>query len=130
MKNTLALFITILSFSAFAQSSGSHWKALYVWQGYEMANVSAKKSDILISIADKKLSGTVGCNNFHGNLDYLKGDKIKPIKVVNAKDKCPETPDKLDSAVLEALKVSTKLVINQDRAKFYHGEKLLLELKR
>lgn len=130
MKKTFLILALFVSVASFAQTSGSRWKVQYVWEGYQMTNVSAKKSELLISIADKKFSGKIGCNTIQGNFDYLKGDKIKPIKLTNTKENCPEKPDKLDTAVLEALKVTSKVVINQDKAKFYHGEKLVLELNR
>jgi hypothetical protein len=63
-------------------------------------------------------------------LEYLKGDKIKPIKIFDKKDDCEDKPDKLVNAIFDALKISNKLVINQGLAKFYQGEKLVLELKR
>ena len=95
-----------------------------------MANVLSKKAEILISIEKKKISGSIGCNTFQGNLEYIKGDKIKPIKIFDKKDDCENKPDKLVTAIFDALKKSNKLVINQDLAKFYQGEKLILELKR
>lgn len=130
MKKSFLISACMFSLTAFGQGAVSRWKVQYVWEGFQMTNVSAKKAELLISIADKKLSGKIGCNTIQGNFDYLKGDKIKPIKLVNTKENCPEKPDKLDNAVLDALKVSSKVTINQDKAKFYHGEKLVLELNR
>ena len=130
MKNILSIFLITFSIAAFGQKSGSTWKVQYVWEGYQMANVKSKKSELLISIEEKKISGSIGCNTFQGNLEYLKGDKIKPIKIFDKKDDCEDKPDKLVNAIFDALKKSTKLVISQDLAKFYQGEKLVLELKR
>ena len=118
-----------LSMHAFGQT-GSQWKVQYAWQGFKMENVSSKKATIVIAIAENKISGISGCNKFEGNLQYLKGDKIKPIKLVNTKDKCPKDPDPVDQAIMKALSTSDKLIINLDKAKFYHGEKLVLELNR
>ena len=129
MKKILFAFGLILSFQSFAQS-GSHWKLLYVWDGASAVSISAKNSDMLLSIAEKTLSGKIGCNTYHGKLEYLKGNNIKPIKVVNTKENCPTKPDRLDNAVILALNVSNKLVIDKDRAKFYQGDKLVLEMKR
>ena len=130
MKNLFLILFITLSISAFAQKSGSTWEIQYVWEGYQMVNVLSKKTELYISIEEKKIAGSIGCNTFQGNLEYTKGEKIKPIKIFDKKDDCEEKPDKLVSAIFNALKVSTKLVISQDLAKFYQSEKLVLELKR
>lgn len=130
MKHLFSTLLIALSLTAFGQKKGSTWKVQYVWEGYQMVNVLSKKSELLISIEEKKISGTIGCNTFQGNLEYIKGEKIKPIKIFDKKDDCEDKPDKLVNAIFDALKVSTKLVINQGLAKFYQGEKLVLELKR
>lgn len=130
MKTFFSIFILTISLSAFGQDKGSTWKVQYVWEGYEMVNVKAKKTNVVISIPNKNISGTIHCVTFEGNLEYTKGDKIKPIKLFEKKDDCEDKPDKLVNAILSAFKISTKLVISQDLAKFYQGEKLVLELKR
>ena len=130
MKNIFSVLLITLTINAFGQKSGSTWKVQYVWEGYQMVNVKSKKSELVISIEEKKISGSIGCNTFQGNLEYIKGDKIKPIKIFDKKDDCEDKPDKLVNAIFDALKKSSKLVINQDLAKFYQGEKLVLELKR
>jgi heat shock protein HslJ len=130
MKNVAFIFVIMMSLSASAQKTGSTWKLLYVREAGSMVNISSKKAGLLLSIPDNTLSGSIGCNTFTGNLNYLKGDKIKPIKLVNTTANCPPKPDKLDNAVLEALKSADKLVLNQDKAKFYKGETLVLEMNR
>ena len=129
MKILATVFTIFLSLSSFAQS-GSHWKLQYVLEGAQMVNVKNKQSDFLIAIADKKISGSIGCNSFSGKLEYAKGNQIKPIKAIKSKAKCPQEMDRLDYAVFEAINHSDKLVIDRDLAKFYNGPKLLLELKR
>lgn len=130
MRNILSIFAVLISLSASAQTAGSKWKLLYVYHLDGMVNISSKKAEMLISIPEQKLSGKVGCNSFTGTLDYTKGDAIKPIKAVNTKNNCPATPDPLDAAVLKALDQANKLSIQQSRAKFYQGDKLILELSR
>jgi heat shock protein HslJ len=130
MRNIFSTILFALSITAFGQKSGSTWKIQYVWEGTQMVNVLSKKTELLISIEEKKISGSIGCNTFQGNLEYIKGEKIKPIKIFDKKDDCEDKPDKLVKAIFDALKTSSKLVINQDLAKFYQGEKLILELKR
>jgi len=130
MKKILFAFALLISLSTFAQTTGSKWKLLYVYHLDGMVNISSKKSEMLISIPEQKLSGTIGCNSYQGTLDYTKGDLIKPIKAVNTKNNCPAKPDPLDAAVLKALDLANKLTIMQNRAKFYQGDKLVLELSR
>ena len=122
------VFFMVLGFNAFAQTG--KWKLIYVFDGLSMANISAKRYELAISVADKEIAGVVGCNNFKGNFEYSKGDHIKPIKLANTKDKCPEKEDRLDKAVLDAMKGADRVVINLDNAKFYKGTNLLMELKR
>ena len=130
MKRVLFIFSMFFGIQAFAQTSGSHWKVVYVWDGLSMVNIKTKKTEVVLSLPEKKLSGNAGCNSFHGTLDYTKGDNIKPIKLVNKKENCPATPDRLDNAVVTSLNLANKLVINQNKAKFYQGDKLVLELDR
>lgn len=130
MKRTFTILALFVGVHAFSQTTGSKWKLLYVYHLDGMVNISSKKSEMLISIPEQKLSGTIGCNSYSGTLDYTKGDAIKPIKAVNTKNNCPAKPDPLDAAVLKALDVANKLSIHQNRAKFYQGDKLVLELSR
>jgi heat shock protein HslJ len=130
MKKSLCFLLVLMSFNVFSQTAGSSWKLQYVWNVYEMTNVTAKKSEFVIAIADKKISGKYGCNTFSGNLEYTKGDHVKPIKITNQKDNCPATPDPIEKAVFAALKLTTKLVIGPEKAKFYQGDKLVMELNR
>ncbi|MBC7390575.1 MAG: META domain-containing protein [Opitutaceae bacterium] len=129
MKNLTTIFgITfILSINAYSQS---HWKMQYVWEGDKMVNVKNKQSDFVIAIADKKISGSIGCNTFSGKLEYAKGNQIRPIKALKSKAKCPQEMDRTEHAAFEALNFADKLVIDRDLAKFYNGPKLILELKR
>ena len=129
MKKAITIFSFFLSVASYAQS-GSHWKLQYVSEGAQMVNIKNKQSDFLIAIADKKISGSIGCNSFSGKLEYSKGNQIRPIKAIKSKAKCPQEMDRLDYAVFEALNHADKLVIDRDLAKFYNGPKLLLELKR
>lgn len=129
MKKVFAFLMVTMSFTAFAQSD-SQWKVVYVWQGYQMENVKAKNYVVKMSIAEKTIEGTVGCNSFHGTIDYLKGDKLKPTKVSNKQENCPPKPNPSEKAIVDALKGATRLVTNQDKAKFYQGDKLVLELDR
>ena len=130
MKNILPICLIIVSASAFAQNAGSTWKIFYVRDLDRMENVSAKKGTVLINIAENSISGAIGCHQFKGLLDYTKGDLIKPIKAVANKTNCPAKIDRSETAVMDALNASNKLVIDRDRAKFYKADKLMLELNR
>lgn len=130
MRNLFSAFAIIMSFAAFAQTSGSKWKLHYVRYLDKMESVTNRKGDILLSIEEQKLSGTVGCNQFTGTIDYIKNNQIKPVKLVNKKEGCASPEDKLDKAVVDALNTANKLLVTADRAKFYKGEQLVLELKR
>ena len=129
----MKIFATILglsiSLTAFAQNN-NYWKLKSVREGAKMTDVSNKESQFVISIKEKKFSGSVGCNTFKGKLEFIKGNDIIPVKLVNTKAKCPEELDRLDYAVLEAINLSDQLIIKEDVAEFYNAGRIVLELNR